>query len=275
MGVTRLHILGAAAAVCGALAAGSVAHGQSRPPTMVLSGGGGLRPTATDPVLRLAGGADAVVAVLFHREIAGANSVDLWKRAGAAAVHATDVRCWQEAREDLDRATLLWFAGGSQTELMNAIGDTGLAAYVNRRFHDGVVVGGGSAGAAVFAELMTTGDADVGSLTVDRTKTAAGLGIWPAVVLDQHFLKRQRMNRFLSLVLDHPDRIGVAIDEGTALLVEGRRATVLGSSNVVIVDAQRADVPQPVSGQPSAGRNIAVHVLRHGDTFDFGDRAPP
>jgi cyanophycinase-like exopeptidase len=54
----------------------------------------------------------------------------------------------------------------------------------------GAVVGGTSAGASVMAELI-----------------------------DQHFLKRQRNNRLLSAVLEHPNLVGVGIDEATAVIL--------------------------------------------------------
>jgi len=38
---------------------------------------------------------------------------------------------------------------------------------------------------------------------------------------DAHFVKRQRINRLLRLVLDHPDKIGVGADEQTAVVISG------------------------------------------------------
>jgi len=60
------------------------------------------------------------------------------------------------------------------------------------------------------------------------------------VILDQHFIKRQRENRLFGLVLKHPEERGVGIDEGAALLVQGDEAEVVGGS-VMLVDAR----PEP------------------------------
>jgi cyanophycinase-like exopeptidase len=57
--------------------------------------------------------------------------------------------------------------------------------------------------------------------------------LWRAGIFDQHFLQRQRHNRLLSAVLDHPQMIGVGIDEATAVIVRGRTLEVVGQSAVV------------------------------------------
>src|SRR5437773_2486153 len=84
------------------------------------------------------------------------------------------------------------------------------------------LAGGTSAGAAVLAEAMFTGDADLTSLIAGATVTGKGLGLWSEALIDQHFLKRQRDNRLISAVMDHPAMIGVGIDEGTAVVVQGK-----------------------------------------------------
>ncbi|MCR4340479.1 MAG: hypothetical protein NUW01_11430, partial [Gemmatimonadaceae bacterium] len=50
-----------------------------------------------------------------------------------------------------------------------------------------------------------------------------GLGLLPGVLVDQHFLQRQRGNRLISGVLDHPTLVGVGIDEATAVIFSGGR----------------------------------------------------
>jgi cyanophycinase len=78
----------------------------------------------------------------------------------------------------------------------------------------------------------------------------------PGVIIDQHFIKRQRQNRLFGLVLAHPEERGVGIDEGTAILVEdGRKALVVGSSQVMLVDASDKD-------------SLVLELLRSGQTFE-------
>ena len=112
--------------------------------------------------------------------------------------------------------------------------------------------------------MMITGEADLESLASARTVTAAGLGLLANVIVDQHFLRRQRHNRLISLVLDHPALVGVGIDEATAAIVQGSTITVLGRSAVMIVDARKADVSSAASNQPVAARNVRLTILRDG-----------
>ena len=91
-------------------------------PTVVLAGGNGMGPEITKPILEMAGGSRAVVVVVVHAKGPGDESVETWKGAGATEVLAVNVSQLDDARATLDRATLIWFAGGSTTTLMNAIG---------------------------------------------------------------------------------------------------------------------------------------------------------
>src|SRR5439155_23992340 len=124
------------------------------------------------------------------------------------------------------------------------------------------------AGAAVMSQIMLTGDSVVGSLT-DGIKTGEGLGLWSGVIIDQHYLRRARFNRLLNAVLDHPECVGVGIDECTAVIVEGRSFEVLGNSNVIVIDARKATRPQGKKGDPEAAANVSLQVLRAGMRFDL------
>jgi cyanophycinase len=52
-------------------------------------------------------------------------------------------------------------------------------------------------------------------------------------IIDQHFLKRSRYSRLLSALADKPDYVCIGIDEGTAIIVHGKKATVAGESQVL------------------------------------------
>jgi cyanophycinase len=98
--------------------------------------------------------------------------------------------------------------------------------------------------------------------------TAEGLGLLENAIVDQHFLRRRRHNRLMSLVLEQPSRIGVGIDESTALVVEPTGWwSVIGRSVVAIFDARAAVVTSP--GAPVLGaRDVRLHLLPPGSRFD-------
>jgi cyanophycinase len=236
---------------------------------VVAVGGGGTGAEIVSKVLSLSGGSNAIVAVLPQSSAlpdAGDSSVKMWLDAGAkeaAKISFTDA----DAAAKLRRATLIWMPGGDQNRFMNAIAATGLAEVIRERHRAGVTVGGTSAGAAVLADAMFTGDADLKSITAAATVIAKGLGVWPEALIDQHFLARQRGNRLLSAVLDHPNLVGVGIDEGTAVLVKNGRFEVIGKSSVVVIDARGANVDKAAPGTRATGRDLKLSVLKAGQTF--------
>lgn len=212
----------------------SPVHAQS-PGPIVAVGGGGTTPAIVARTLELAGGTTAVVAVLPQASelpTAGAGSVKMWTDAGATSVREVSFDRRDEARAILTAATLIWMPGGSQSRFMEKIDGTGLAELIVERHRAGAVVGGTSAGAAVLSAEMITGDADLKSLKSGTTVLKKGLGLLRDVIVDQHFLQRQRGNRLISGVLDHPTLVGVGIDEATAVIFMGSTMHVLGKSGV-------------------------------------------
>ena len=238
---------------------------------LVVVGGGGTTDAIVARTLAMAGGRRAVVAVLPQASEladAGDSSVKMWTEAGAAAARKVDFTD-SAARSALERASLIWIPGGDQNRFMKQISGTGLDDVIRTANRKGTVVGGTSAGAAVMSARMMTGEADLQSLTAGATLLVTGLALWPEAIVDQHFLKRQRSNRLLSAVLDHPDLLGVGIDEGTAVIVTGERFEVIGRSSVVVVDARHAAVPGTVKGSVSAGSDLKLSVLRDGMFFSL------
>ena len=239
------------------------------PGAIVAVGGGGTTEAIVQRTLDLAGGRNAVVVVLPQSsalENAGDSSVRMWQAAGVRS--ARTLRFADPlARDALASATLIWIPGGDQNRFMKAIAGTGLDELIRERHRAGVVVGGTSAGAAVLSGLMITGEADLRSLTAGTTLLAKGLGLWTVGIFDQHFLRRQRNNRLLSAVLDHPGTLGVGIDEATAVIVRGGTLEVVGQSAVVVFDARRADVRKGTAASAAGATGIVTSVLRQGMTL--------
>ena len=237
------------------------------PGPIIAVGGGGTTDGIIAKTLALAGGNDAVVAVLpqsSESKDAGDSSVKMWLDAGAKKAFKVDFAERAAARALLESASLIWMPGGDQNRFMKVIAGTGLDDVIRARHRAGVAVGGTSAGAAVLSQSMITGDADLQSLTAGKTTIAPGLGLLPDVIVDQHFLRRQRQNRLTSAVLERPDQLGVGIDEATAAIFHNGTIEVLGRSAVVVIDARRAQVEPIAADRPVAARDVRVTILRDG-----------
>jgi cyanophycinase len=247
---------------------GAAASAQS-PGAIVAVGGGGTTDAIIERTLELAGGRSAVVVVLPQSSAvanAGDSSVKMWLAAGAKEARKVDFAD-PGAKAALEAATLIWMPGGDQNRFMKAIEGTGLDDVIRARHKAGAVVGGTSAGAAVLSGRMITGEADLTALTAGKTELAKGLGLWTDGIFDQHFLKRQRNNRLLSAVLDHPGTIGIGIDEATAAIVRDGRLEVVGRSAVVVFDGRTAKVEKTAPGGIPGATGLVTSVLREGMTL--------
>jgi cyanophycinase len=256
--------------------ASAVVTALAQPPKghLLIIGGNGTTDDIMARAVQAAGGNQGVVAIFPQAsELAetGDNAVAMWTKAGIGRAVKPDPKTPAEAIQAVKQATFIWFPGGDQVRLMKALENTGIPEAILARYGEGALVGGTSAGAAVMSKLMITGDAyDLQSVTARKTDIAAGLALWPEAILDQHFLKRQRNNRLLSAVLDHPDVVGVGIDETTAVYVSGgRRFEVLGKNSVVVIDARKASVERTAAGELAAGRGLKLSVLKAGMTYDL------
>jgi cyanophycinase len=178
-------------------------------------------------------------------------------------------------------ATGIWFGGGDQTRLADVLRGTATLHAIRARFRAGAVIGGTSAGAAVLSTPMLTGDerrpggyrppsdSSDNWLTIDRNDviTTEGFGFVTDAIVDQHFVRRKRHNRLLSLVLESAQRLGVGIDESTALVIDPQGMwSVLGASVVVIYDAREATITHPRS--PLGASGVIMHVLPAGSRFN-------
>ncbi len=100
--------------------------------------------------------------------------------------------------------------------------------------------------------------------------TAEGFGFLDDVIIDQHFIKRKRLNRLISLILENPSKLGVGIDESTAIVVyPNRRLEVIGESQVIIFDASKSNHLRKNGKDKIGASNIFMHVLLPGQKFDL------
>ncbi|GDY08672.1 MAG: cyanophycinase [Planctomycetota bacterium] len=240
---------------------------------LVVIGGGETPATVVNRTLELSGGKSAKIAVLPAANLEyGPSSVATWKRNGADNVVLVNPQQQAAAVKTIREANLIWLPGGLQGVFMNNIRGSDIAETIRNRYREGAIVGGTSAGAAVMGKTMIGGPSDLGSLKAGTAPYLQnGLGLWPDAIVDQHFLQKGRFNRLALAVIDYPDLMGVGIDEETAVVVRGREFEVIGNSNVTVIDGRKASREKLKMGEPAAARNLKIHVLRAGMTFQFDE----
>ncbi len=196
----------------------------------------------------------------------------LWIEAGASNVIVLNLTDEPGSIAALKEADYIFFGGGDQVGLMKWMHKLPTVMHAIRQRHEeGALVGGMSAGAAAMSKLMIEGGdtADVKAIRSKGTLISDGLGFWPEVITDQHFVKRQRFARLVSAVLDNPRTPGVAIDEATTVLVSDGEFEVFGEGNVVVFDARKSKVKSASEGENQSATGVRMSVLRAGDHFKW------
>ena len=243
----------------------------AEPGPLVIVGGGGTPLAVRQHFVKLAGGKAARIAVLpqaSSREDRGESSVKMFSELGAK-VFIVEIGNPKAARTRLDEATAIWFPGGSQAVLYKALEKSGLVKYIRDRHAQGLPIAGTSAGAAVMSAVMIPVRPKKPGLRAGNTPTTSGLGLTRALIIDQHFVARNRMNRLMSAVLDHPEQIGVGIGEATGIVVHGDKFTVRGKGSMIVIDARQAKISNSKPGDLQSGSRLSLHILKAGEAFQF------
>jgi len=239
---------------------------------LVAVGGGGTTPELVQRIVELSGGSAARMLIIPQAssvpDQSGKSSAEFWAKSGVKSVDVLKLNDPKAAVEQVKSADLIWMGGGDQSRLTKALAGTGVPEAIRKRYHEGAVVGGTSAGAAVLSSVMITGEAyDLTALKPGGTQTAEGLGLWPGAIVDQHFIKRQRLPRLLTAVLDKPELVGIGVDESTGAILSGTRLDVVGASQVVVIDAR----PAKVQPRKCAAVGMRLSVLTPGMSLDLAD----
>ena len=245
--------------------------------SLVIAGGGKLPQEIIDQFIKLAGGEQAHL-VIIPTASARADQDDTtpllesWQQHKAASLTLLHTRSRDEANRDefvepLKKATGVWFLGGAQSRISAAYLDTAVEKELTALLKRGGVIGGSSAGAAIQSRLMIARGRDVAELQ-------KGFDLLPGTIIDQHFLARQRQPRLVGAVAKHPLKVGLGIDEGTALLVQGRLIKVMGRSSVTVCLAASKTKPAQ-QRQVTAGQYLDLTALRRAARDRQGPVFPP
>lgn len=178
-------------------------------------------------------------------------------------------------RAPLERASGLFFTGGNQQTLVERVGRPDFLDALAQRRAAGMVVAGTSAGASALGTAMIAAGSDDTDLADSHLKMGNGFGMIDALI-DQHFAQRGRINRLLAAVVKS-GRLGIGIDEDTAIVVTGDRFEVIGEGTVTVIDGSNAiyhtSDPHHRDEALLTVERALVHVLEPGDDFDLRARS--
>jgi cyanophycinase len=234
--------------------------------------------------IELAGGRDARIAVISTASslgpLAGQMYRQIFGELGAADVmpiHTTNrAQCAAvTAVKAVEGATGIFLTGGNQLRLSSTIGGTPLAQAIQRRHREGAVVAGTSAGASAMSTHMVAFGASGATPKQRMVHMAAGLGLLPGVIVDQHFEQRNRLGRLLAIIAQNPSLLGIGVDEDTAGVVGPDRVLeVVGRRSITIIDGSESetDAWEVKAHRPMMISNVRLHSLSNGYRFDLDRR---
>lgn len=243
-------------------------------------------------MVQLAGGPGARIAVLPSASAnparAGAYLVAGLNKYGAAAfVVPLSVRMKdRDYKRDAEDETLVrsireaggvYFSGGDQALITQALvrpdgTRTALLEAIWDVYRRGGVIAGTSAGAAIMSSTMFYDAKTVfGTLSegVNGRELTAGLGfIGDDIFIDQHLLARGRFARMLPAMLKKGYKLGIGIDENSAVIITGRRhVEVVGYQGALLVDLTQAKINPDIKDFNLS--NVRLSYLDRDDRYDL------
>jgi cyanophycinase len=260
--------------------------------------GGALRPDNApvwERIVQLAGGKGARIAVFASAsatpERTGKNLVARLNKYGANAFFVPvavklEGLDYQAAAEDPELAAAVrsaggaFFAGGDQSRITRALrrpdgSNSAVLEALWQMYRSGGVIAGTSAGAAIMSSTMF-GDPKTVLATlklgvVEGSEITPGLGfIGDDVFVDQHLLVRGRFARMLPAMLKKGYKLGLGIDENTAMVVSSNRdVEVVGYKGALLVDLAGATAQEGAFNVS----NVRLSYLDNGDRFNIATHA--
>ena len=250
----------------------SPAHVRVGPPqgSLVVVGGGNMGPEILRRFVELAGGADASILViptagedsLFPADWNGFNGLRAAGATNLTVLHTKDRRVAESDSfvAPIRLARGVWFPGGRQWRLVDSYLGTQAEKELHAVLARGGVIGGTSAGATILASYLVRG-AREGNTQMMAKGYEQGFGFLRGVAVDQHIVARNRQGDLQQVVAAHSDLLGIGLDEGTALVVQGDRGEIIGRGKAFVHN-----------GRDAADAGFPYRVLLPGDRFDLSSR---
>jgi cyanophycinase len=177
--------------------------------------------------------------------------------------------------DSLKKARLIFISGGDQNKFMRIVKKGPVYEAIHDAYKNGCTIAGTSAGAAVMSKKMITGNSlrypeytgKYPSIEPENIEIKEGLGLVDKLIVDQHFIKRQRMNRLIAVSLEHSEEVCVGIDESTAIVVTGNSFRVSGENQVIVL--RNKNKSRVVKNNLLGGKGLNLDILLPGELFHF------
>lgn len=254
---------------------------------LVIIGGGSRPEYIMSKIVELAGGKNAKIVIIPNAsseelDVATSQKKEFEKVKPKSVNYLIfDNKNADKHLKEMEGVTGVFFSGGDQKKLIKSLENTRMFEKIKDIYQKGGVISGTSAGAAVMSNIMITGEeittkkaeGDFISIKDNNVKTSKGFGFVNKAIIDQHFIKRKRENRLMSLAIENPTLPCIGIDESTSIIVKDDDSfEVLGESTVMIFDASKSKNINKDKNKNLSIENLNVHILQSGQKYDLNKK---
>lgn len=246
--------------------------------SLLIVGGGRWNQDVLEKFMELAGGNEANIVVVptagggktYDNDFRGA---EIFREAGAKKVTVLHTIDRSEADSEafntpLKEATAVWFTGGRQWRLVDSYKNTKSEIMFRAVLDRGGVIGGSSAGATIQGSYLARGDTKNNQVMMGDHEE--GFGYVSNIAIDQHVIARNRHFDMFNILEKRPELLGISIDEGTGVVVQGDNFEVIGASYVIIYDGNFWS--REGSDLKMLPQEQLFYFLKRGDKYNLRDR---
>jgi cyanophycinase len=236
---------------------------------LILDGGGRTGPVFRERFLRLAGGPEGKIVFIPTGGEADVASVakieEYWRKAyGLKSLTVLHTESRAEADTEAFVAPLTTASGviincKRPSAVMETYAGTRVQRELDALLARGGVISSGPDGASLFGSVLARGGANNSNATASPDGDL-GLGLVKNAAIEQQLFKKQRVDAMTKVVAAHPEVLGIGIDDGAGIVVEGNRIEVIGAGRVGVFDGKMHD------GRP-------YELLVAGDRYDLAARS--
>ena len=234
--------------------------------------GGGILDVHAELIRRFAGGEGARIVVIptafSDEEIARDPEFNKvrkrFEKLGFSTIHILHTRDPEVANQTtftkpLEEGMAVIILGGKTQRITDAYAGTRTYAALKALLDRGGIIAGVSAGSGVQASYLF------------EDKLVKGFEFLKGVIVMNHFLARNKQFAHLEAIHRNRERLGLGIDEGAGILVQGERFEVVGNSYVAVYDGSMYHRENDsISFLPQDSDQF--YLLKNGDRYNLTER---
>lgn len=245
---------------------------------LVIHGGGAVTNEAKERFVALAGGQEANFVAIPTALSDGPIDLDKYRleqmrRFNVKRVMVLHTRDRVRANSDgfvepLRHASGVWIDGGRQYRLADAYLGTAVEREIKALLARGGVVCGSSAGASIQGSFLVRGAPSNDNSILVSPGHITGFGLLPNSAIDQHVNARGRERDLDPVIAEHPELLGIGIDQDAAIVVHGESFFVIGGQ-VAVHDGKPHDGAGYFFMSPGQSYDLGTRSVQHQDDLPF------